>query len=352
MITADLISSALHVDPSPVFGKGGGTKAAICSRAKSANIVMTVIRGGYTLQSARNFSSEIQSLRQRCWDRIEKAISLGPTMLLDRHVSHFSRHMTEMEIDIGNSSDNLWLDSSVPAKGQSSADICHSPVLSSQLACFKSSQNIFDSRSASLFNSAFWLGKYLLYSSSSKGVSNLQGLWADGPVSAWNGDYHLNINLQMTYWPAHATGLADSVMPPLIDFIKQVAKSGERTALELYKCPGWVAHGYTDNLLDVGVRGDLMWNLCVTCGSWLSLHLWEHLLHRFDLTFLVDTLLPLYRSSAIFYLSYLHRGPDGYLHSGPTTSPENSFGLNNQKYSSLTFSPAIDLSIIRQVRYI
>lgn len=30
--------------------------------------------------------------------------------------------------------------------------------------------------------------------------ANLQGVWADGLDAPWNGDYHLNINLQMCYW--------------------------------------------------------------------------------------------------------------------------------------------------------
>jgi hypothetical protein len=44
---------------------------------------------------------------------------------------------------------------------------------------------------------AYQYGRYLMFSAASHGVSNLQGLWADGPMSPWNGDYHLNINLQV-----------------------------------------------------------------------------------------------------------------------------------------------------------
>ncbi len=53
-------------------------------------------------------------------------------------------------------------------------------------------------------------GRYLLLSSSRRNClpANLQGLWNDKLDPPWNCDYHLNINLQMNYWPAEVTGLA------------------------------------------------------------------------------------------------------------------------------------------------
>lgn len=207
----------------------------------------------------------------------------------------------------------------------------------------------------SLLTSSYWYNKYLLLSSSSRSVSNLQGIWADGPHNQWNSDYHLNINIQMTYWPAYTYGIHSQVIPPLLDFIKRLAKSGEKTAKELYNCQGWVAHGFTDNLLDVGIRGGLEWALCVTCGSWLALHLWDHLTYTtFSLEFLLDIFFPVYRSMVLFYLDYLFIGPDGNYHTGPTTSPENSYIAKDSAKKVnhiLTFSPGIDMSVLRQVYY-
>jgi alpha-L-fucosidase 2 len=105
----------------------------------------------------------------------------------------------------------------------------------------------------------------------------------------------------------------------------------------------------------------LQWALCVTCGSWLALHLWDHLLYTEysspEYTSTMKTLLPVYRSMAQFYLDYLFEGPDGHVHTGPTTSPENSFAAsttngrqgNRKMIQYLALSPAIDMSILRQV---
>src|SRR6185295_17091590 len=57
----------------------------------------------------------------------------------------------------------------------------------------------------------FHYGRYLLMSSSRPGglPANLQGLWAGEVQTPWNGDYHLDINVQMNYWPAEVANLAE-----------------------------------------------------------------------------------------------------------------------------------------------
>jgi alpha-L-fucosidase 2 len=61
----------------------------------------------------------------------------------------------------------------------------------------------------------FQYGRYLLISCSRPGglPANLQGLWNDNNHPAWHGDYHANINIQMNYWPAEVTGLAECHTP-------------------------------------------------------------------------------------------------------------------------------------------
>ena len=59
-------------------------------------------------------------------------------------------------------------------------------------------------RDNSLAELYFNFGRYILISSSRPGgrPANLQGLWAEELQTPWNGDWHLNINVQMNYWPA------------------------------------------------------------------------------------------------------------------------------------------------------
>ena len=77
----------------------------------------------------------------------------------------------------------------------------------------------------------FQYGRYLLIGSSRVGTNpaNLQGLWNQHIKAPWNADYHLNINLQMNYWPANLTGL-DELNLPLFDYIDRLVESGKETA--------------------------------------------------------------------------------------------------------------------------
>ncbi|HEX6069909.1 MAG TPA: glycoside hydrolase family 95 protein, partial [Longimicrobiaceae bacterium] len=53
----------------------------------------------------------------------------------------------------------------------------------------------------------FQFGRYLLIGSSRPGdlAANLQGIWNEHIDAPWGSDYHVNINIQMNYWPAEPT---------------------------------------------------------------------------------------------------------------------------------------------------
>ncbi len=75
-------------------------------------------------------------------------------------------------------------------------------------------------------------GRYLLIASSradSKLPANLQGVWNESDNPPWQSDYHLNINLQMNYWAAYNTNLAECA-EPLVDFVDALREPGRITA--------------------------------------------------------------------------------------------------------------------------
>ncbi len=93
----------------------------------------------------------------------------------------------------------------------------------------------------------YQFGRYLLISSSRPGglPANLQGIWADGLNPPWSADYHININIQMNYWPSEITNLSE-LQEPFIDFIDALRPDARRTAKEVYGMKGIVAHYTTD----------------------------------------------------------------------------------------------------------
>lgn len=197
----------------------------------------------------------------------------------------------------------------------------------------------------------FQFGRYLLISSSRPGCmpANLQGLWADGYSPPWSSDYHLNINLQMNYWPAEVCNLSECHLP-LFDFLEKLRQSGEETARSLYGCPGFVAHHTTDAWHYTWPVGEPVWGMWAMGAAWLCLHLWEHYLFTGDRSFLRERAYPLMRGAVEFLLCYLTEDPGtGYLVTGPSNSPENRFRTRSGEEASLTMGPAMDLEIAHEL---
>lgn len=196
----------------------------------------------------------------------------------------------------------------------------------------------------------FQFGRYLLLSSSRPGnlPANLQGIWNDSLTPPWSSDYHLNINLQMNYWPAEVCNLAEC-HEPLFDFLESLLPTARDTARRLYGCDGAVAHHITD------VWGFTAPAASVGCGlwpmglAWCVTHAWEHFLFSGDEAFLRERVYPLLRECAAFFVDYLVPDERGFLVSGPSGSPENAYLLPDGTKGKLCMGAAMDTQIIREV---
>ena len=169
-------------------------------------------------------------------------------------------------------------------------------------------------------------GRYLLIASSRPGnmPANLQGLWANGVDGPWRVDYHNNINIQMNYWPACPTNLAECNWP-LIDFIRTLVKPGEKVAQSYFGARGWTA-SISANIFGFAAplsSQEMSWNFNPMAGPWLTTHVWEYYDYTRDKKFLKEIGYPLIKSSAIFSVDYLWKRPDGSYTAAPSTSPEH-----------------------------
>lgn len=196
----------------------------------------------------------------------------------------------------------------------------------------------------------FNFGRYLLISSSRAGnlPANLQGLWAEEYQTPWNGDYHININLQMNYWPANNGNLPLN-QEPLFRLLEQMAERGKATAKAYYNSDGWVAHviynpwGFTAP----GEGAD--WGSTLTGGAWLSTHVLDYFDYYRD-TNLLRKFYPILKGAAEFYSGILINEPqNGWLVTAPSNSPENTFIMPNGKHANTCMGPTIDMQIGRQL---
>ena len=200
---------------------------------------------------------------------------------------------------------------------------------------------------------AFAFGRYLLAAASRPGTqaATLQGIWNDQVVPPWNCEYTTNINVEMNYWPAETTGLADC-HEPLLRLVAELAEAGRETAHGLYGARGWTCHHNTDLwriTVPVGLgQGEPKWAAWPMAGAWLSSHLAERWRFGRDTAFLASTAFPVALDAARFVLDLLVPNASGRLVTSPSTSPENEFHTPDG-VASVDQGSAMDRTLTREL---
>ena len=196
----------------------------------------------------------------------------------------------------------------------------------------------------------FHFGRYLLISSTREDLlpPNLQGLWANTIQTPWNGDYHLNINVEMNHWPCEVCNLSELHLP-LIHFAEGLMPSGRKTAQSFYGARGWTAHVVCNPWGFTAPGEHPSWGATNTGGAWLALHAWQHFEFTNDTAFLRQAY-PLMKEAALFFLDAMITEPEhGWLVTAPTTSPENAFWLNDSTAVSVCMGSTMDVQIVSEL---
>ncbi len=197
----------------------------------------------------------------------------------------------------------------------------------------------------------FQYGRYLLLCSSRPSglPANLQGLWNEHMRAPWNSDYHININLQMNYWPAEVANLSEC-HDAFFGYIEALVPAGRRTARDVFGCDGFCACLNSDPWLWTTPYGSPRWGMWVVGGGWCTQHFMEHFRFTGDLNFLRQRAYPILKEASLFFLDWLVEDPNSHrLVSGPTTSPENGFRTPDGQEACLSMGCSMDQEIIWDV---
>ncbi|WP_043622737.1 glycosyl hydrolase family 95 catalytic domain-containing protein [Nonomuraea candida] len=172
----------------------------------------------------------------------------------------------------------------------------------------------------------FAYGRYLLISSSRENdvlPANLQGVWNHSTSPPWSADYHVNINLQMNYWPAEQTNLHETTRP-YDRYITSLVAPGRVTARDMYGARGWVVNNETNPFGFTGVHDWATAFWFPEAAAWTTRHLYDTYRFTGDLGYLRETAYPVIKAAAEFWLDFLHTDPrDGRLVVSPSYSPEH-----------------------------
>jgi alpha-L-fucosidase 2 len=264
------------------------------------------------------------NLSNMCRTRLTAATARDYTNMYNTHVNEHQQLFHRVSLDL----------STGPSAGKPT---------DKRLAALKNGTN--DPGLAALY---FQYGRYLLLCSSRPGClpANLQGIWNEYIEAPWNSDYHLNINLQMNYWPAEVANLSECHIP-LFDYIEALVPHGRKTAREMFGCNGTTSGHVSDAWHFTTPNGHVSWGMWPFGIAWCAQHFMEHYRFTRDKTFLRTRAFPVLKECAEFYLDWLVADPEtGKLVSGPSTSPENSYTAPDGSRCNISIGCAMDQEII------
>ncbi|HRF59782.1 MAG TPA: glycoside hydrolase family 95 protein [Fimbriimonadaceae bacterium] len=230
--------------------------------------------------------------------RIENAARLGFEKLRARHLKDFRALFERFSIDLGTTETAQAAKTTLARLQAYVQDKASDPALEALFCQF---------------------GRYLLISCSRPGSlpANLQGVWNDSNEPEWACDYHSNINLQMAYWPAEPTNLAECHRP-LIDYVDSIREvSAKNTQRKYGKVRGWTVQTMNN------ACGVSFWKWNPPGSAWYAQHLWEHFAFGQDKNYLRSIAYPIIKEVCAFWEDRLEQRSDGTLVVPDGWSPEH-----------------------------
>ena len=253
-----------------------------------------------------NYKDITGDAQERAKTYLNKALEHSYAETKKAHIAYFKTFMNKSSLDLGDNTSTETTDKRV--------------------------ENFAKTNDAHLVATYYKYGRYLLICASQPGgqPANLQGIWNDKMLPAWDSKYTTNINLEMNYWPAEVTNLTE-LNEPLFRLTKEVSETGKDAAKIMYGADGWVLHHNTDIWRVTGSIDKAPSGMWLAGGAWLSLHLWEHYLYTGDIAFL-KSVYPMMKNAALFFDQVMVKEPThNWLVLCPSNSPENVHpGLDGQ----------------------
>lgn len=261
-----------------------------------------------------------EELSQRVEGILEGACQKGYETVKKDAVADYKKIYDRVKIDLGQQETGMTADQLMASYKEGSADAAARSYLETLM---------------------FQFGRYLQIASSREGdklPANLQGVWlnnsgaANDPVM-WGSDYHLNVNMQMNYWPTYVTNMAECA-EPMIRYMEGLREPGRQTAQVYFGVDnsegqqngftantqntpfGWTCPGWT-----------FSWGWSPAGVPWMLQNVYEAYEYSGDVNKLKNEIFPMMEEEAKFYQSILKKAvdPDGterYV-TIPAFSPEH-----------------------------
>ena len=276
------------------------------SGASYANLFLAA-KTDFAQNPASNYRKKID-LEKQVKDLMETAKEKGYDQLKSRHIQDYQALFQRVQLDLGAEVDASTTDELLrnykPKEG-------------------KALEELF-----------FQYGRYLLISSSRDCPdalpANLQGVWNAVDNPPWNSDYHLNINLQMNYWPAYVTNLLETAFP-VINYIDDLRVYGRLAATRYAGIVsqegeenGWLVHTQATPFGWTAPGWDYYWGWSPAANAWMMQTVYEAYSFYRDQDYLREKIYPMLRETVRFWNDFLHEDQQAQRWvSSPSYSPEH-----------------------------
>lgn len=192
----------------------------------------------------------------------------------------------------------------------------------------------------------YYLAQYFLGSTSRKGNPpiSLQAIWTadNGRLPPWKGDFHHDLNTQMSYWPAYTANHMEEAMvfPDYLDARKDHFK---RYTQRYFKKDGLNVPGVT-TLAGNEMGGWIQYSLSPTVSAWLAQHYYWQWRYSMDYEFLRLRAYPWVKETAKFLEQLTVKDSNGKRKLPLSSSPEIN---DNSADAWFTQTTNYDLSLIK-----
>lgn len=151
---------------------------------------------------------------------------------------------------------------------------------------------------------------------------SLQAVWTadNGRLPPWKGDFHHDLNTQLSYWPAYSGNHLQEEQG-YINHLWQNKKNYERYTRQYFGVDGLAVPGVT-TLDGTEMGGWIQYSLSPTVSSWLSQHFYWHWRFTMSEKFLRDTAYPWVRDVARFLENITITDSLGFRQLPISSSPE------------------------------
>jgi alpha-L-fucosidase 2 len=164
----------------------------------------------------------------------------------------------------------------------------------------------------------------------------LQGPWTadNGKIPPWKGDYHHDLNTELSYWPAYSGNQLEGALG-FVNWLWNTRENARAWTKRFFDLPG-LNVPMTADLEQKQIGGWHQYTHSATTAAWLGHHFYLHWRYSMDRQFLRVRAYPWLRDTATFLEAVTEKGPDGKRSLPLSSSPEINDNRLDAWFSTIT----------------